>query len=374
MKQKLRKQVIKLLKKEKKPFYIYDKKGIIDNCKKFMDIPYKDKIVAFATMANSNIDFLKIIKSEGMSVFVNSIPHLHSSLDIGFKPKQIVYTSSSMDNETMKEIQKSKCIVNLDSISQINRWKKLFPNNSFGIRCNIGTLVKAKETRGGYFLGKKSRLGLSVSEILSIDKKNIDGLHLYPGTDITEVSYFEKCYKKIIELSLHFPDLKYLDFGGGFGVETKKAKKFDMAKYSKIVSQLMDDISNKLGRQLTLVLEPGRIIGGESAWFVTMVVDVKRRWGHQFIGLNASAVQFPRPLFYPDSAYHPIIYFSKHNSHKINSSIYGCSTYSRDYFMKNKKLPIVKEDEIIVFGNAGSYCSGMFTNFLGFEKPKEVFI
>jgi len=374
MNKRLRNIAKQILKKENKPFYLYDKKGIIDKCKQFMDIPYTKKIVAFATMANANEDFLKIVKSQGLSAFVNSISHLNLCLELRFKPKNIVYTASAMDENTMKAIEKSDCMVNLDSISQINRWRKLFPKKTFGIRCNIGTSVKAKKTRAGYFLGKKSRLGLSMEDIISIDKHNIDGLHLYAGTDILEIGYFERCYKQMIKLTRLFPDIKYLDLGGGFGVTNKLGKTFDMNNYSKLVSKLMNQVSRSLGKPLTLILEAGRIIGGESAWFVTQVTDVKKRWGHQFIGLNASAVQFPRPLFYPDSSYHPLIYFSRHNGHRINSSVYGCSTYSRDYFIENKMLPSIKEGEIIVFGNAGSYCSGMFTNFLGFKKPKEVFI
>lgn len=374
MEKRIKTKIVQLSKKIGEPFYLYDKQGIINKCKQFMNIPYKNKIVAFATMANANRDFLNTIKSQGLSVFVNSIPHLELCLTMGFNPQKIVFTSSAMDKKTMTVVAKSDCMINLDSISQIDKWRSLFPNKPFGIRCNIGTLIKAKETRAGYFLGKKSRLGLSIKDISSLNKKDIVGLHLYAGTDIIDIDYFKKCYIQMIKLAKHFPYLTHLDLGGGFGVATKKGETFDISKYGIMITQLMGEASKKLDKPITLILEAGRIIGSESAWFVTKVTDIKRRWGHQFVGLNASTVQFPRPLLYPDNAYHPLIFFSKHNGYRINSSIYGCSTYSRDYFLQNKQLPLIKEGELIIFGNAGSYCSAMFTNFLGFEKPKEVFI
>jgi len=56
------------------------------------------------------------------------------------------------------------------------------------------------------------------------------------------------------------------------------------------------------------------------------------------------------------------------------STIYGCSTYSRDFLAKDIQLPIANPGDIIVLGYAGSYSASAHTNFLGFPPAKEVFI
>ena len=370
----MKKNIISLSKKHQKPFYVYDTKSIRKVCESFKAINYENKLIVFATMANSSEEFLRLIKSEGLSVFVNSIQHLKKCLELGFDGRDIVYTSSAMSEEDMIEVNRNHCILNLDSLGQLRRWNNLFPGTMVGIRCNIGD-SKSKKTRAGYFLGDKSRLGLNLEEILSLEGATyINGLHLYPGTDILDINYFEECYRKVIELSRLFPNLEYLDFGGGFGVGNGDGKNFDMKRYNSMISRLMNKVSVDLNKSIRLIIEPGRILGSKSGYFVTRVNDIKMRKNHQFIGLNASSVQFPRPLMYPEDAYHPITLVNKRNGKLFNSSVYGCSTYSRDYFSRNVRLPRLKEGDVIIFGNAGSYCSSMFTQFLGFEKPEEIFI
>ena len=125
-------------------------------------------------------------------------------------------------------------------------------------------------------------------------------------------------------------------------------------------------------------MEPGRIVGVESGYFVAKVVDVKHRNNRQLIGVNASVVQFPRPLFYPDNAFHPVNIIHTNgtipSNKSVKSVIYGCSTYSRDFLAHDVDVPTVHPDDIVVFGHAGSYCASAHTEFLGFPKAKEFFM
>jgi len=360
------------------PFYSYDKNRILQNCNKFLAIPYKHKSIHFAMMANSNLEFLKIVKEAGINVFVNSVLHLELALELGYSGEEIVYAASAMDNSTMERVYSSGANLILDSIGQYHQWQSGFPGTRIGIRCNIGDKVVPRKTTGGFFIGNESRLGLSLDAVLSLEgDPNIKGLHIYVGTNITDIKYFLNCYEQIIALAAYFPELEYIDFGGGFGVGEKDFVEFDTVTYGRKVSQLMNKVSAKLGRSIQLILEPGRIIGFDSAYFVCRVVDIKRRNRQQLIGVNASSVQFPRPLFYPDSAYHPVYILSANGSLNgesgISSSIYGCSTYSRDYLARNVELPETNVGDIIAFGHAGSYCATAYTSFLGFPKAEELF-
>jgi diaminopimelate decarboxylase len=123
-------------------------------------------------------------------------------------------------------------------------------------------------------------------------------------------------------------------------------------------------------------LEPGRIITGESCIFICKVTDIKLRNNTQFIGVDASSVQFPRPLFYPNEAFHPVTILDEKlnviNINYLNSNIYGCSTYSRDFLAGNISLPETQLGNYIIFANSGSYCSSAYTRFLGFKPAKEL--
>ena len=375
----LRTEISNLSNSGKCPCYLYDTKRIQQNCQRFQNIPVSNKSIHFAMMANSTPQFISIIKQAGLNVFVNSLMHLETAQNLGFSGEEIVFAASAMDETTMRKVNDSGALVIIDSIGQLDQWSSLFPDAGVGIRCNIGELVEPKNTLAGYFIGKESRLGFTIDEIHKLKgNPNILGLHIYVGTNIFDIDYFLDCYSQIINLSELFPELRFLDFGGGFGLAEESYEEFDMDAYGKKVSKLMIKVSKKLGRRIKLILEPGRIIGGDAGYFICEVVDVKYRNNQQLIGVNASSVQFPRPLFYPGGAFHPVLVIreteSLNNKPGIKSSVYGCSTYSRDYLAQNINLPPVSVREILVFAYAGSYCATAYTSFLGFPQAKEYFI
>ena len=361
------------------PFYVYNSEGIRLNCKRFQSIRYSNKAIHFASMANINTSFLNIIKEEGISIFVNSPNHLRLALDAGFLGKDIVLTASALSAETMQSVHKYGVQVNLDSPNQLKLWQQLFPDTPVGIRCNIGDKVKPYSNHAGSFIGTESRLGFTPEEIEQItDKSKIKGLHLYVGTDIFDIDYFMNCYSELIELSKVFPKLEYLNFGGGFGVAEDGKEQFDFETYGARVTQLMEHASAQHGKSLKLILEPGRIIGGEAGYFMCKVTDVKERPNLRLVGVNASTVQFSRPLLYPDIANHPVTVIRNGKILKpvktTTTTIYGCSTYSRDLFSKKIQLPEIEIGDTLAYGIAGSYSASSYSTFLGFPKPAEYFI
>lgn len=362
------------------PYYIYDTQQIREHCRAFQNIPYKNKKIHFASMANSNLSFLNVVKEENINIFVNSEMHLDVAMKAGFSGEDIIFTSSALSEKTLRTVHDSGARLNLDSPGQLDTWITMFPHKEVGIRCNIGDKIKPFSTHAGYFIGKESRLGFLPEEIIKLkDKSRICGLHLYAGTDIFDIDYFISCYKQLIDIAKSFSNLQYLNFGGGFGVSENGDKHFDMQKYSDRVSKLMNDTSHQFGKEMMLILEPGRIIGGEAGYFVSYVTDIKKRDEEQLVGINASIVQFSRPLFYPETARHPVMILRhgellSDSSDRLITSIYGCSTYSRDLFRSKILLPEIKKGDVVVFGNAGSYSASSYTHFLGFKKPDEYFL
>ena len=365
--------------KEFDPFYVYDSQDIKEHCRMFKNIGYENKAIHFASMANINFQFLSIVREEKVNIFVNSIIHLQAAQNAGFNQNEIIFTSSGLTEKKMAYAHDSNVQVNLDSLSQLELWLKLYPGNSVGIRCNIGDKVKPYSSHAGFFIGKESRLGFTIEELFQIpDKSIIKGLHLYVGTDIFDIDYFINCYKELIEIAAEFPKLEYLNFGGGFGVSENGEKNFDISTYNIRVTQLMNDFSKKKGKSIKLILEPGRIIGCEAGFFVCHVTDVKNRGDSRLVGVNASTVQFSRPLLYPDIALHPVMIvrdgFQLITENCFETTIYGCSTYSRDIFSKKVQLPELKIGDALVFGNAGSYSASSHSQFLGFAMAEEFFI
>ena len=361
------------------PYYIYDSDVIREHCRTFQNISYSNKSIHFASMANINPQFLRIVREEKINIFVNSLMHLASVQEAGFRNMEIIFTSSALTGKTMQTAHHSGVHLNLDSPNQLELWLKLFPGEPVGIRCNIGDNVTPYTSHAGSFIGSESRLGFTREEIEQIaDKSVINCLHLYAGTDIFDIDYFINCYKELLNIADDFPNLTCLNFGGGFGVSENGEIRFDFSEYNKRLTQLMLEVSHRKNTSLKLILEPGRIIGGEAGFFVCNITDVKKRGDNRLAGVNASTVQFSRPLMYPEIANHPVVIIRDEVPLNIETlfptTIYGCSTYSRDLFSRMIQLPELEIGDTVVLGNAGSYSASSYSHFLGFPHPEEYFV
>jgi diaminopimelate decarboxylase len=360
------------------PFYLYETAGIRQICRNLTALAYPHTSIHFAVQANAHARVLALVQEEGVGIFVNSTLHLRQALAAGFAGRQIVFTASAMDAPTMQEAHDAGVMVNLDSLGQIARWRAQFPGAPFGVRCNIGTLIEPRQTGGAYYIGRQSRLGLRPEEIATLaGSPDVCGLHLYAGTNLNDLAYFRTCYEALASFVPLFPALELLNVGGGLALTDAAGADFDFAAYGQMVAEVLTAASAVAGRPLHLALEPGRIIPGLSGYFVCRVIDVKPIDGRQFLGVNASTAQFPRPLMHPDSAVHPVTLLPADAAaarETLPSTIYGCSTYSRDYLATEAALPPAEPGDLIVLGEAGAYSASSYTQFLGFPPAAEYFL
>jgi diaminopimelate decarboxylase len=350
-------------------FYIYDESLIDKNISRFKSVPYPKTTIHFASMANDNPVLLSKLQQNGFGLFVNSRKHLQLGLECGFDLEKIIFASTGISKPTMQLIVDKGIHLNIDSQDQLELYGKLNPGGSIGIRLNID-----EKSKNNIFSGMESRIGVLESELDQIfaiaDKYQLKiiGTHVYLGTDVTSLEDMLEGVDKTLALSDHFGDLQYIDLGGGFPIEQDR---FDFYLYKEEISQRLISYSEKRGRVLDLILEPGRSMFGNTAFFFAQVTDIKERPDRYLVCCNASASLLPRAMFYED--YNPVEPVNKNMAdlYDKNVDIVGSTTYSRDFLAKKITLPRVKVADWLRFQHAGSYCYSMITRFLGQAIPPE---
>jgi diaminopimelate decarboxylase len=357
------------------PCYLYDEELIRRNARRFTELAYPEKKVHCASMANNNPHLLRELRDLGMGVFVNSTKHLKLAMDCGFGTDEIIYTSTGVRKADLELIVELGVMVNIDSLGQLELYGSVNPGGTCGIRLNID-----ENSLGNVFIGSESRIGLMENELelaLKIADKyrlTIAGTHVYLGTNIVSLDTMMQGVERTLELSNTFPDLTYVDLGGGFPVSEYDIEEFDYAKYDEKISAQFARYSEQRGRTIKLILEPGRALFGDTAVFCTSVLDVKERPDRDLICVDSSATLMPRSLFYGE--YHQVAALGKEgeaNSGKP-ADVVGSTTYSRDFLAKQAALPPLRTGDVLVFQNAGSYCYSMITRFLGQDEPCEVLV
>jgi len=368
-------QILSIVAEFDTPCYVYDQALIERNVERFRSVAYPDKAIHFASMANNNPMLMAMLKEAGFGIFVNSVKHLQIALESGFAPRDIIYTSTGVRRQDMEHIVERGIAINLDSVSQLDLYGSLDPGGSVGVRLNI-----EEHSLGNVFVGTQSRIGVLETEFPAVHDTaarhglRVAGTHVYLGTNIVSLDTMLAGVERTLELSERFPELRSVDLGGGFPVAGADGLTFDYASYDRRITEVFERFSQRLGRRIQLVLEPGRALFGDTAVFCTRVLDVKERPDRFLVCCDASVSLFPRPMFYDE--YHDVVVHGREHEPPAPKpvDVVGATTYSRDFLGRKLRLPPVEIGDVLVFQNAGSYCYSMITQFLGQAAPSEVLV
>lgn len=371
-------QFIALATKFGTPLYVYNAEKIKEQYQKLLDsFSNVDVKFFYAAKALTNINILHTIHQMGCNVDCSSINEVKLALKAGFTTQQILYTSNNISFEEIIEAKDLKVHINIDSLSNLEKFGKKFGNTypvGIRLRPNIMAGGNLKISTGH----AESKFGIPFSqmdELIEIKNKTglvIHGLHIHTGSEIKDVEIFAQGIKRLFEAVQFFPELKFLDLGGGFKVPYQLEEEgTDIEKLGNKVKEELETFSKKTGRTFQVWFEPGKFLVSEAGYLLTKVNVLKKSEQIQFVGVDTGLNHFIRPMFY--GAYHEIENISNPTGEKMFYNVVGniCET---DNFAENRMLPQVRENDLLIFHNAGAYCFEMASNYNARFKPAEVLL
>jgi diaminopimelate decarboxylase len=358
------------------PLYVYHAEKMEAQYKSLTQ-HFSNKSVRFfyACKALTNINILNVFKKAGCNIDCSSINEVKLAIHVGFDPANILYTSNSVDFEEIKEAVSLGVHVNIDSLSNLEKF-----GIAFGNRYPVGVRIRPDIMAGGNLKistgHDKSKFGIpakQINELKAIQEKykiNIATLHIHTGSEIKDVAVFLQSAVVFENLLPHFPSVNILDFGGGFKVPYQANEKgTDIALLGTEVNKIMEQLSAKFGRNLTAWFEPGKYLVSEAGFFITKVNVLKQSGDISFAGINSGLNHLIRPMFY--DAYHHIDNLTAPDKAVKNYAVVGniCET---DTFAWDRPLPTIEEGDLLVFYNAGAYGYEMSSNYNARYKPAQV--
>ena len=173
-------------------------------------------------------------------------------------------------------------------------------------------------------------------------------------TDVPYKKVLTVLSKLIKNLKLN---LKYIDLGGGFGINySEKDKPINLKRYSNLVHSFSKKLNCKI------IFEPGRSIVGNAGILVSKIQYIKNGTNKKFIILNAGMNDFMRPALY--DAQHQIIPVIKITK-KIKGMIefVGPVCESTCKFGKYKNYQKISENDFVAITNVGAYGASLSSNY-----------
>lgn len=360
------------------PLYIYDGEKITNQVKTlqeaFSAVPLKIK---YATKALSNINVLKLIRNAGAGVDAVSIEEVKLGMMAGFSADEIMYTPSGVGFEEIREAVNLGIMINLDSLPLMEEFGQVYGGSVPAcIRINPHIMAGGNlKISTGH---KESKFGISIeqlSEVLDTVEKyklQIIGLHIHTGSDILDAEVFLQGGNVLFEAAIQFPDLEFLDFGGGFKVAYKPNDiATDVMEVGKKVGEAFQEFCKRYGRQLELWIEPGKFLVSEAGYLLVRTNLVKESPTVTFVGVDTGLNHLIRPMMY--DAYHGVYNLSNSEGKKAKYNIVGyiCET---DTIAAHRELNEVKAGDLLVIKNAGAYGYSMASNYNSRLRPAEVLI
>ncbi len=362
------------------PTYVYDLDRVKDQYKAFKSaFPWPKLKIYYAMKANYNRDILTTLNALGSGIDAVSPGDLVMAKACGIDIKDIIYTANNITDAEMHEIAATGVLMNIGSLSRLERYAKAFPNTRVCLRINPDVVDgEHDKIKTGGDLTKFGILLEDVNKIKAITQAaglKVVGLHEHTGSGLKKPDSIIRAMKQIMTIAtrVNFPDLKFLDFGGGFKVPYGLDEApIDIREIGSQVTQLFSDFCKEYGRELGLWFEPGKYLTAQAGTLLVRVNTVKQNRNRTICGTDSGFPQLIRPMFY--EAYHAIDNVTNPGGTPGNYDICGNICETGDLFAKDRTMPEIRENDLLAIRDAGAYCYAMGGTYNLRPMPAEVVV
>jgi diaminopimelate decarboxylase len=345
----------------------------------------------YSLKANPHPAMLTTLRACGTRPEVCSTGELDAAIGAGWDPADALYTGpGKSDDEVRDALTRGVRLFSVDSPYAIEQLDRL------AAECDVTTarcLLRINDDQpvpgqGLIMTGVASQFGADVGWVSAEPERftnrpraEIVGLHLYMGTNLTEVDalygQFERSLataRRLTELlAEHGVRLRILDLGGGFGAPFAKAgEAVDLGALGPRLQELFDtEIPGWRDGAPEVVFESGRYLVGTAGTLVTPVLDVKRSQGKDVVvlgsginhlggmsGLRRLPVLAPHVLRAGGSDTGP------DTAPELDAMVVGPLCTPLDTWARGAKLPALRPGDLVAVPNVGAY--GLYASLIGF--------
>ncbi|HEX5740205.1 MAG TPA: type III PLP-dependent enzyme [Pilimelia sp.] len=156
----------------------------------------------------------------------------------------------------------------------------------------------------------------------------------------------------------HGVALRYLNIGGGIGVDYTGGPRFDLPRLAAGLRQAVD----ALPAEAELVVEPGRYLAAGAGWYAAEVLDLKRTHGRWFAVVRGGTHHFRLPAAWGYS--HPCTVlpvprwpypWRRPQVEDVAVDVVGELCTPRDVLCRQQRVRRLRVGDVLVFADTGAY-------------------
>ncbi len=369
------------------PVYVYSHATLSHHYRVFDDafaaIPH---VVCYSVKANSNGSVIRTFTNMGSGADIVSGGELSRALAAGAAPAKIVYSGVGKQVWEIEEaLRQGILMFNVESREELEtidavaaRLRRKAP---IAIRVNPDVDPK---THPYISTGlRKNKFGIHIDQAVkdyewAARRRHIEvvGVDCHIGSQLTDVSPFVDAAGRVRGLVDRLVrkgmPVRYVDVGGGLGITYSDELPPRPRQYADAVIRAF------AGLDVTLVLEPGRVLVGNAGVLVARVLYTKTSRpaagpeGKRFVIADAAMNDLARPSLY--GSYHAVVPVSKGARRTVVADVVGPICESGDFLAKDRELPAVSSGDLIAVMSAGAYGFSMSSTYNSRPRAAEVLV
>ncbi len=363
------------------PCYIYSRAALEQHYLAYDealgDFPH---LVCFAVKSNSNLAVLNVLARLGAGFDIVSVGELERVLAAGGDPAKVVFSGlGKQEAEISRALEVGIHCFNVESEAELERINKVA--GELGKRAPISLRVNPDvdaKTHPYISTGlKENKFGIAIERAPEVYRRarelehlEIVGVDCHIGSQLTELSPFLDALDRVLvlvdQLAADGIELRHLDLGGGLGVTYRNEQPPHPREYAEAVLQRLQ------GRQLTLVLEPGRSISANAGVLLTRVEFLKDNGHKHFAIIDAAMNDLIRPSLY-DAWMDIIPVRPRTDGHQASYDLVGPVCETGDFLGKDRPLNLLPGD-LLVVRSAGAYGFVMSSNYNSRPRVAEIMV
>jgi diaminopimelate decarboxylase len=374
--------VRKIAKEVGTPFYLYSHATLTRHLRAFNEaFEGIDKLVCFSAKANTNLAILKLFATQGCGLDIVSGGELYRGLQAGFAPDHIVYSGvGKRVDEIDYALQSDILMFNMESLDEL----KLIDHRAAELKKRAPVAIRVNpdvdpQTHPYISTGlMKNKFGIDTEAAIEgytlanhLENVEIIGIDCHIGSQITDARPFEDALKSIKALINRLKaelgvSIKYIDMGGGLGITYADETPPSLTEYAQAF------VANLEGLELTLILEPGRVLVGNAGILVTQVLYQKTGSAKDFIIVDAAMNDLIRPTLY--NAFHAIEPVVRSDTTLTVADVVGPICESGDFLAVDRSIANVNSGDLLAVMSTGAYGFVMSSNYCSRLRIAEVMV
>lgn len=363
------------------PTYVYSRAALEQHWLAFDEaFSAYPHLVCYAVKANSNLAVLNVLARLGSGFDIVSAGELARVIAAGGQADKTVFSGVG---KTVKEIDYAlragiRCF-NVESEPELYRISELAVRlgKTAPISIRVNPDVDA-QTHPYISTGlKENKFGIAIEDALQIYQQaatlpglQIVGVDCHIGSQLTSVRPFVDALERVLALidalAAEGIVIQHMDIGGGLGICYRDETPPTPAEYAHAMQHLL------AGRELDILLEPGRAIAGNAGILLTKVEYIKPTEAKSFAIVDAAMNDLLRPALYQSwmaiEAVRPRV-----DEVEKAFDIVGPVCETGDFLGKDRSLAIQSGD-LLAIRSAGAYGFTMSSNYNSRPRAAEIMV